>query len=315
MKNFFIEKRFFTLIVLNIITILLMALNSMYPGMLFMNSFLLPIPAAIILAIYDKKTFLVSTLINVTITMIITQNIILTLITGLMVLTLGIIIGKSVKEKEGIGISLLKIFSVTITLSILIITMYIYFIEKTNLTEVYNVTKKVADEFLNEFYKFENTNAVILSTEDILANIPTMFILYYMINSVINYLITMKVVLMLKKEKAYLKPFSEYYLSNIVGAFIIVILCFGIILDKSGFSIGMYISNSFYSILDTLLIINGLAFTYNFLINKFKYSKTISIISLIVTFFILTDVFVILGFVEMIIDFRRLDPHRIFKRK
>lgn len=315
MKKFIRQKELITLAILNIVAMMLMVINSIYPESLAFYSFLLPVPFAIIYVLYDRITLIGSAIINVVFTVIITGNLILTLIAVFIAVILGIIIGKSVKKKTGVGVSLLKISIATIVLSVLTTIFYFSFVEKISLQEIYNTTKQLADNLLNELLKTQNAKVIVISTEDILVSIPTILIMSYAINSLINYFITIKIVSKLKNEKFYLKPFNEYYISNIIGAILIIIFCIGIMLDRFGYSIGSYISNSFYSILNVLLIINGLAFTYNFLINKFKYSKTISIITLIGSLFILTDVFTILGFIEMVVDFRRLDPRGIFKRK
>lgn len=315
MKNLFRAKTAINLVVLNIATILLMILNSMYPEFLLLNSFLLPIPFAIIYALYDKRIVSVSFIIDIILTMLTTENIILTTLTGFVVLILAIIIGRSIRRKTGIGIALSEIFSATVALSVISVSIYIIFIEKTSLYEIFKLIRDFIDEYLKSMASAEELSGIVISTEDILVNIPIMFIIYYMINSILNYFITLKITAALNKDKISLKPFSQYYLSNILGAVLIIAYCLGAIVDRFGFAIGNYISNSIYFILTTLLSVNGLAFLYNFLINKFKYNRTISIIILIGSFFILPDVFVLIGFTEMILDYRKLDPHRIFRRK
>lgn len=315
MRKFFIEKNSIILVVLNTLMVLLMIINSMYPESLALNSFLLPVPFAIMYALYEKRITITLTIINAVFTVVITQNIILSLISVFIVIILGIIIGKSIKEKKGVGVSLLEVIITTIILSASTIIFYLYFIENTGLKEIVTSIRQLADVLLNEASKIQDKGSITLSAQDVLVNIPSLFIMYYAINSLINYFIAIKVVSMLKKEKVYLKPFAEYYISNIIGALFIVLLCIGLILDNIGFSIGSYISTTFYFMLDTLLIINGVACSYNFLINKFKYNKAIGIIIIIGWLLIIPDALVVLGFVEMIVDFRKLDPHRIFKKR
>lgn len=315
MKNLLNSKDTINLVVLNILTILLMIFNSSYSELISLNSFLLPIPFAITYALFDKRITFISLIINVIFTALITKNLILTIISGFTVLILGIIIGKSVKEKKGIGVSIFMILIATIILSLITMILYITVIEKISLYDALNSVNIFINDYLKNVSSREEFSGIIISTEDILVNIPIMFALYYAINSILNHFITLKVVCAIKGEKTYLRPFEQCYISNILGAVLIVIYCLGIILDRSGFQVGNYISNLFYFILTTLLTVNGLAATYNFFINKFKYTKTISIIILLASFFVMPDVLILIGFIEMIIDFRKLDPHRIFNRK
>jgi uncharacterized protein YybS (DUF2232 family) len=108
--------------------------------------------------------------------------------------------------------------------------------------------------------------------------------------------------------------FSEFYISNLVGAALIAIISICGIIGSKGVTWGMFLYNAIMLITIIILSINGAAVTDYFLRKKVGMPKVARIFLLAILFMIGAPIiFSIIGFVEMMLDFRKLDPHRIRK--
>ena len=75
--------------------------------------------------------------------------------------------------------------------------------------------------------------------------------------------------------------------------------------------IGGYLANSAGTILQFILLLDGITLITYYLIDKYKISK--KIVALIIIFTAMSRLslfYVIIGFIDMIFDFRKLDPYR-----
>lgn len=108
--------------------------------------------------------------------------------------------------------------------------------------------------------------------------------------------------------------FSEFYMSNLVGATLIAIISIGGIIGGRGIKWGLFLYNSTLLLTIIILSVNGVATTDYFLRNKIGMSNGARIFLLALLFMIGSPIiFGIIGFIEMMLDFRKLDPYRIRK--
>lgn len=108
--------------------------------------------------------------------------------------------------------------------------------------------------------------------------------------------------------------FSEFYISNLVGAALIAIISIGGIIGGRGIAWGLFLYNSALLLMIIVLSVNGAATTDYFLRKKVGMSRGLRIFLLALLFMIGSPIiFGIIGFVEMMLDFRKLDPYRIRK--
>ncbi|MEG1870475.1 MAG: DUF2232 domain-containing protein, partial [Peptostreptococcaceae bacterium] len=144
--------------------------------------------------------------------------------------------------------------------------------------------------------------------------IPVSIVVYSFISAYINYIVSRGILKNLRYNIAPMKPFSEIYITNLVGAFLIALICIGIILSGRGINVGAYLYKSVSVLLGIILQLNGIAATVYFLRRKKLLNKRSTFFVIFFSFlFGLTNMYFLIGFSEMILDFRKLDPYRIRK--
>ena len=146
-----------------------------------------------------------------------------------------------------------------------------------------------------------------LKTEYVLSMIPGNVVVTSMITSFFIYKFTesqfRKNGLSINK----LKPFAEWHIGDIFAAIAIALVSIGIILKSRDISLGMYILNSSLIAGVFLFTILGISITVYFLTRKFKISKFMVTIIVILTFMMqFGNVFLFLGISDSIINFRKL---------
>lgn len=144
--------------------------------------------------------------------------------------------------------------------------------------------------------------------------LPGSIFIYGFFQSYISYMLTNQVLKRLNCRENENLVFSEFYISNLFGAALIATMCIGIIISSRGITWGLFLYNATMILAICVLTINGLAAVYYFFMRKTKMPKIqSSIIVGIVLIIGLFKFFSVIGFVEMMFDFRKLDPHRIRK--
>lgn len=194
-----------------------------------------------------------------------------------------------------------------------------------NLEQVVNILKGRVDQSIS-IYKnlgMNESNIEVLkgfkeliSIKLILGIIPAMMIFYILGFITINYFI----IQMLLKDAKVKGPkkvgFSRFYITNLLGALLIALTCIGVILSSKGIEFGSYLEISCISILQIILIINGMATLTYALREKGKKSRGLVFFFFIIIFLLkLQEGLFYIGFIEMIFNFRGLDPYSIRKKK
>ena len=131
----------------------------------------------------------------------------------------------------------------------------------------------------------------------------------------INYKITGKLLKRLKYNTEEIFQLTKIYIPNKFGIVMIIIILIGYVLTLKKLLIGEYILQSSLLVLAVMFAISGMSLTAYYLINKYRVSKLIVIIILVAAFmYNLYLTFIILGLIDLVINFRKLDPNPILKR-
>ena len=133
-------------------------------------------------------------------------------------------------------------------------------------------------------------------------------------SAIINYFTARAILKKLRYKLVEVKPFSELYISEKVGFAIAVLALLAMGLQGSKIALGKYLIVSVIYIITIVFVIEGLAVATYFLKNKFKLPKVVIVLIIIFTIMQFQFFYVIIGVVDMIMDFRKVNPNRLFKK-
>lgn len=154
----------------------------------------------------------------------------------------------------------------------------------------------------------------VLTLEVIKLLAPAMILLTLIFSALINYTIAKSILKKLKYRVREFKPFSQFYINNRVGAVAIILFCIALLLQIRNMAIGVYTVSFLTIIIRMVFLIDGLALTTFYLRSKFKLSKIVVVLILVFASLQFESIFFMLGLIDLILDFRHLDPDRLFKR-
>ncbi|AJA50102.1 hypothetical protein CPAST_c40730 [Clostridium pasteurianum DSM 525 = ATCC 6013] len=180
-----------------------------------------------------------------------------------------------------------------------------------------NVTKNM---YINMGMDKEQVERALAGIESINVNqvlwmTPFYLIIMSLLSAFFNYKITYIIFSKIKIKIQELKGINYFFIPNLIGAFMIILLCLGLIFRSRNMIVGEYLFYSTYSLLVVILSINGIAAISYFLKYKLKFSNIFIVMTIILLFLVISYVFIIIGLVELIIDSRKLDPNRIRKSR
>jgi len=154
-----------------------------------------------------------------------------------------------------------------------------------------------------------------ITTDKILKAIPGFIVVISFLYGVVAYFISTSILSGQKYNMRKGEPFSIFYIDNRIGATVTIILCLGMILTLKDILIGDYLLSFIEMVASIIFSIQGLAVSYYIFHTKLKLHKVAIVITFILMFFIqLQMVFIIVGFMDTILDTRKVDPNRIFKK-
>jgi len=317
-----------------VIISIIMIITGYLPIVSFIGTLLLPIPVAILYIRHGNKITIMAIFLSIILTSLV-YNPIMAIYAAITCSIVGITLGYCVKENKKSSITLLFLAIGSAISNILTIAFSMSFIEKVSfvsfLSKSLELMKQTMQASLNqvktiysqagitpEQLKILDQNLEVIKKMDvmfILVLIPgTIFIISF-ISAYLNYIVSRAVLKRLNYEMEEILPFGKVYVSNIVGAVLIGIVCIGIILSSKKITGGDYILNSSQILTQFIFTLNGLAATTYFLRVKRNLSKPVVVLILVLTTLSpLGTIYFSIGLMEMAFDFRRLDPYRI-KRK
>jgi uncharacterized protein YybS (DUF2232 family) len=116
----------------------------------------------------------------------------------------------------------------------------------------------------------------------------------------------------LRYEIKPIPPVSELYINNRAGTFILVFAVIGALMNKFGIAGGQNIAGASMLLIQMVLTVEGVALAAYYLRRKVKMGRLLAFLVILLTVssagFIM--VYVLLGLLDMIFDFRKLDPFR-----
>lgn len=319
---------------ISVIISVIMIVTGYLPIVSFIGTLILPIPVAILYIRHNNKITITAIFLSIILTSLV-YNPIMAIYSAITYSIIGIALGYCVKKNKKSSITILFLAIGSAISNILTLAFSMLFIEKVSVTdflsknlEFMKQTIKASMEQVKVLYsqagitpeqlKFLDKNFEIINKMDvalIIALIPaTIFILSF-ISAYLNYIVSRAILKKLNYKMEEVLPFSRVYVSNIVGAILIGIVCIGIILSAKKIPGGDYILNSSQILVQFVFIINGLAASTYFLRVKRNLSKPVVLLILVLTTLSpLGSIYFSIGLMEMAFDFRKLDPYRI-KRK
>ena len=314
--------------VLLALIVAIMFVTGYIPVLNMIGIIILPSVYTVLYLRHDKKFVLLA---------LIASTILITIILGVFsaisaVITcapIGIALGYCIKKEK----SVYKTLIVTAVISILSFTLnsmiFLLFIEKTTLMTFINnyvslmkeqidysknlyVQLGVPSEKLSQLNEIKN----MINSKIIIYSLPTALLLYSIIASYVNYAFTRMILSKLRVNVKKIMPFSRVYLTNLAGAFLIGMICIGIIAKAKGFAVGEYVYFSFLGIANLMITINGMAAITYYLRVKRKVSKVMTFLILLFGLLLqLNIMYIYIGFIDMFFNMRGLDPYSLFKKK
>ena len=319
---------------ISVIISIIMIIIAYLPFVAFIGILILPIPVAILYIRHNIKITITSIFLSIILTSLV-YNPIIAIRSAITCSIIGIVLGYCVKKNKKSSITLLFLAIGSAISNVLTIAFSMLFIEKvsfmnfiTNKLEFMKQSMKVSLDQLKIVYlqegitpkqlKLLDENFEMIKKMDvmiILIIIPAFIFILALISAYLNYIVSRAILKKLNYKMEEVLPFSRVYVSNIVGAILIGIVCIGIILSAKKIAGGDYILNSSQLLVKYVFIINGLATITYFLRVKRNLSKPVVLLILVLTTLPpLGKIYFSIGFMEMFFDFRKLDPYRI-KRK
>lgn len=319
---------------ISVIISVIMIIIGYLPFVSFIGILILPIPVAILYIRHNIKITITAIIFSIILTSLV-YNPIMAIYSAITCSIVGIALGYCVKKNKKSSIILLAL-AISSAISIILTGAFsLLFVEKTGFInfitdklEFFKESMNVSLNQVKEIYlktgitakqlKLLDDNFAMIKKMDVamvLAIIPAAIILYAFIAAYLNYIVSRSILNKLNYKMEKVLPFRLVYVSNILGAVLIGIVCIGIILSAKKITGGNYILSTSQLIVQCVFIINGLAASTYFLRIKRNLSKLVVVLILGLTMLSpLGNVYFSIGLMEMAFDFRKLDPYRI-KRK
>ncbi|GCD09418.1 YybS family protein [Clostridium tagluense] len=317
-----------------VIISIIMVITGYLPFVSVVGTLLLPIPVAILYTRHNIKITFTAILLSIIITSLV-YNPIMAIYSAITCSIVGIVLGYCIKKNKKPSVTLLFLAIASAISFVLTVAFFMLFIEKisfmnfiANKLEFIKESMRISLNQLKASYvqsgvtpkqlKLLDENFELIKKMDVmmvLVAIPGFIFIFSFISAYFNYMVSRVILNKLNYKMQEVLPFSRVYVSNIVGAVLIGIVCIGIILSSKKITGGDYILNASQIVTRYVFMINGLAASVYFLRVKRNLSKpVVAIIIGLTTLSSLGNIYFSIGLMEMAFDFRRLDPYRI-KRK
>lgn len=300
--------------------VVIMLANLYVPVLSVVGKLILPIPVIIL---YIRHNF------KITLAAVVVSSIIVAMLSDpiqafqclIILATVGVTLGYCIKHKKSNSLTLIMLTimsAIGITISFVILVHLagkqgIIDFMSNQLQQSVNMTKqmyagmgltKEQSVVLDSIYEFAKP-------DNLTKNFLLIISLAGFMSACLNYYVTRIILKKLKYDIVEVKSFDYFYINSKMAAIVAIFILIGVLLTKNNMSIGSSITTAGYGILQVMLLLNGAAFVLYYLRNKFNMSKLIS--NLILIFTILSPllvVFVYLGLIDILVDFRKLDPNR-----
>lgn len=312
------------------IIVILMLIEGYVPVISVVGTLMLPVSVTLLYIRHGYKVTITAIVVSTIITAMMFNPITAVLSAlsfGLIGMTLGYCIKKEVKAST--TILLLSVVSLVVTILTIVLTLAL--IQKTSFTTFItknindmNSTMKETSEMMKSMYKNMGMTQEQLkqldvltdtiSVENMMRTLGAGLIVISFMSAYVNYVFSKVILRRFKYEMKPTTSFSMLYLDSRAGVIVMLPVLIGIILMKKNIPIGEYIFYSSIIIMFLVFTIIGISVTAYFLKNKFNLQRPIII--LIIVFTGLTPILLLMyffvGLSDMLMDFRKINPNRIF---
>ncbi|NLZ48703.1 MAG: DUF2232 domain-containing protein [Clostridiales bacterium] len=307
------------------ITVVLSFFVAFVPVLGAIGYFTLPVPIAILYIRHDFKLSFIASIVSA-IVIGATLGFQSALNFFILFPIIGLILGYSFKRKLKVSRSLILTSLAGLVTYIISVIYSLLFIDKVSISNITEYIKTTFNESLDAYISMLGNQSAgkeidilrewinNVSLLSILSLVTIGAIMFSIMQSFIYYFITRSILKKLKIEVVEIGDFDKVYVDNRIGALLIIILSIGRILQIKNYDIGTYIYNVAIYILMGVLIVVGSAVIYYFLKSKFNINKGVAITIILVILFTQLSIFIVyIGLADLIFDFRKVDPNRLFK--
>ena len=306
-------------LIVSLMIVLIMA-NLYLPILAIFISFLLPIPITVLYLRQDYKITLWAIIVTGVITSMI-QDPITAVTTTISFGTMGFLLGYCIEKQKSIFITIVILAFGFLLSRIIQISIYFMFIDNRGIVKIMNESKKIMQQSI-EFYsnigipkeqiqQMEQTLAYF-KPDLILKMLPSILIMSSFLSAVLNYFVSKKVLMKLGYKN--IKPLphiSKIHVNVRLVTIVAIGLLIGAILKRKGIELGDYFFITSDNLIKILFLINGISTAIYYMRNKFKISKGILIFILLMTSSpIFSLIYIYLGLIDIMFDFRKLDSFR-----
>lgn len=309
-----------------VVTIMLMCVYI--PAFLIFTNFILPIPIAVLYVRQNLKTALISVCVSAVLMAILYNPVSAVVMSVTMGLT-GIVFGYCSKNKKDFTTTIV-LLSVAVFISTAVsVLMYIGIMTNKSiygfindmilnqLKQSIDINKSIYSELglpSDELNYIKNAVSQI-TPQYIMRIIPGTMFIFSVFNGYLNYLIGNSILRKLHYDIVPAKPFANIHVGPKFGTFIGIFLIVGLILAKFNLEGAQYLIDSTSIVFHFMFMIDGISLALFYLKRKSNMSSKLIVFILILTAFIgLYSVYMILGFIDVIADFRKLDSHEVCKK-
>ncbi len=292
---------------------------SMIVGMI-----ILPVPITILYLKYNNKVAILTVAASIILLSMFLGPII-AITSALEYGLTGITLGYCIKNDKSISKTLIYVMIAALAAIVCNMVLYFTFIEPISFIDFINNGVVIIKEQLAVMKKLymeagigENQIIVFdilqkeLTAKSILLIIPSTLIVYLLILASLIYTFARSILIRLRYKTIKPLSFSKFYITNLLGALIIALICIGIIINAKGITLGEDLQYSLLMIANIIFGINGMAAVTYYFRKKRNMSKKVVVLILFLSLFLRAQIiYFYIGFVEMLFDFRKLDPYRI----
>lgn len=312
--------------IMTCIILILMLINIYMPIFSYVLKFVLPIPVTLLYLRHNLKiTFTVLAASGILISLI--NNPISGLTSVIMFGITGIALGYSIKRELSVPTTIMILAAASLIGFVIDFTVYITLISGTSVTKFMSETIRTINESMNmsiSFYEKMGMPAEqikrfkdmidIFTVDNMMKLIPSALIISSVIFAFLSYIITRLILRKLGYNIKQMPKFSKMYVDIKFVTILAIIMLIGTIMIRLNITVGEYISISSVLMLLYAFLFDGIALVTYYLSNKFSLSKGVIVAIIIFTAFSqLVIMYIILGVIDIIADFRKLDPNRIWK--
>ncbi|WP_283592028.1 DUF2232 domain-containing protein [Clostridium butanoliproducens] len=316
---------------MSVFIIILIVTTAYVPMLSMVGTAILPIPITVLYLRQNFKTTISCIIISIILTCFL-LNPITSITAALNYAIVGLTLGYCIKSERSSYFTLIALVLSGILATVLTALFTIWLVENRTVMDFLNEFFTITSQYMNESLDFtkkayldmgvsEDKLIIIdqmkktLTKDFIIGVIPVTIAGYNFVSAYINMIISNMVLKRLKEKNVKVLSFTHFYITNLFGALLIALVCISIILKSKGVIGSSYLFVAISGIASFTFIINGVATVSYYLIHKKKFSTSLTFIIILFTFLLkLTNIYVLIGIGEVILDLRKLDPYRILRK-